>query len=202
QFRLNKWLLVQIGAVSTITVIIYRLVKKQRQAEYTKNVLFFPDSHIPCRKYLLSPIGCTKNDCRLSHNEKSSFIKLMRYILNAQKSLKLCMFSITCDELAQAVTTKYRQGVVVKVVTDTEYMNLNGSKMHGFLKQGIEIRHDRSSYLMHHKFVVIDEKIVVTGSFNWTHAAVVGNTENVLVTNNPEIVRPYLNEFTNLWEKY
>lgn len=39
---------------------------------------------------------------------------------------------------------------------------------------GIEVRHDRSSYLMHHKFLIIDEKVVVTGSFNWTQAAVIG----------------------------
>ena len=52
---------------------------------------------------------------------------------------------------------------------------------------------------MHHKFVVIDNEMLVNGSFNWTTQAVVGNFENVLITNNPSIVKPYEEEFKRLW---
>ena len=74
-------------------------------------------------------------------------------------------------------------------------MNLKGSQVHFFQKEGellisflifftclhvytrfsgIPIRHNRSAYLMHHKFVIIDSSSVITGSFNWTQAAVIG----------------------------
>ena len=62
--------------------------------------------------------------------------------------------------------------------------------------------HYKTSYYMHHKFVIVDNVTLITGSFNWTRQAVVGNRENVLVTNNDEIVQPYIQEFKKLWEMY
>ncbi len=35
--------------------------------------------------------------------------------------------------------------------------------------------------IMHHKYVVIDDFCVLTGSFNWTHNAVTTNEEDVLI---------------------
>lgn len=165
-------------------------------------VLFFPDKQIPCFNYLLTAQGCTRKSCLHSHDEKSSFIQLIRLILNAKKSIDLCMFSVTCHELAEAVLIKHRLGAKVRVISDTEYMNMSGSKIQSFMAEGIAVRHDRSSYLMHHKFVVVDEEIIITGSFNWTHAAVIGNFENVVATNNGDVVRPYVVEFNRLWELF
>ncbi|CAK8694407.1 unnamed protein product [Clavelina lepadiformis] len=165
-------------------------------------VLFFPDKQIPCQKYLLSPKGCTRTKCSYSHDETSSFLQLIRHVLKSQRSIDLCIFSITCNELAHAVLLKYRQGAKVRVITDTEYMNLNGSKIPDFMTEGISVRHDRSSYLMHHKFLILDGNVVVTGSFNWTQSAVIGNNENVLVTNHADVVQPYLDEFDKLWAKF
>ena len=54
-------------------------------------------------------------------------------------------------------------------------------------------------FLMHNKFVVVDDKKVAFGSFNWTSQAVTGNNESVLMTNDPEIVEPFVEEFQRLW---
>lgn len=42
---------------------------------------------------------------------------------------------------------------------------------------------------MHHKFAVIDGRLLVNGSFNWTRQAVLYNQENCVVTDNPQLVR-------------
>ena len=39
-------------------------------------------------------------------------------------------------ELAQVILLKYRQGAIVRIITDTEYMNLKGSQMHSFQIEG------------------------------------------------------------------
>lgn len=53
---------------------------------------------------------------------------------------------------------------------------------------------------MHHKFALLDNRKLITGSLNWTLTAVQSNKENVIVTEEPELVRPYEDEFNKLWE--
>lgn len=55
---------------------------------------------------------------------------------------------------------------------------------------------------MHHKFVVIDNNILITGSTNWTMAAFFGNFENLMVTNESGLVEPFINEFENIWTMF
>lgn len=53
---------------------------------------------------------------------------------------------------------------------------------------------------MHHKFALLDGRKLITGSLNWTMTAVQSNKENVIVTEEPELVQPYMDEFNKLWE--
>lgn len=55
---------------------------------------------------------------------------------------------------------------------------------------------------MHHKFAVVDGRMLITGSLNWTTQAIQNNRENVLVTEDVEYVKPFLDEFERIWEKY
>lgn len=55
---------------------------------------------------------------------------------------------------------------------------------------------------MHHKFLVVDSRILITGSFNWTRQAIVGNNENLIVTTNAKLVPLYQREFEKLWTKF
>ena len=71
-----------------------------------------------------------------------------------------------------------------------------------FLAAGAFVRSRKTDYLMHHKFAVIDGKKVASGSFNWTMQAVMGNKENVIVTEDPSIVGPFVAEFESLWEEF
>lgn len=52
---------------------------------------------------------------------------------------------------------------------------------------------------MHHKFVIIDNNILITGSINWTMTAFFGNFENIMVTNEAALVKPFADEFERIW---
>ena len=54
---------------------------------------------------------------------------------------------------------------------------------------------------MHHKFVIIDDRLVALGSFNWTSQAVTCNNESLVVTNDSQIVAPFSKEFDKLWHQ-
>ncbi len=57
-----------------------------------------------------------------------------------------------------------------------------------------------SGDLLHHKYAVIDQKTVITGSHNWTEAANIGNDETVLVIENPTVAAHYVREFDRLYK--
>ena len=52
---------------------------------------------------------------------------------------------------------------------------------------------------MHNKFAVIDNRILLTGSYNWTFSANNRNDENLMVIDDPEIIEIFQNQFVNLW---
>lgn len=55
---------------------------------------------------------------------------------------------------------------------------------------------------MHHKFAIIDKKVLITGSLNWTTQAIQNNRENVLIMEDTEYVRLFLEEFERIWEEF
>jgi cardiolipin hydrolase len=55
---------------------------------------------------------------------------------------------------------------------------------------------------MHHKFAVIDEAVVLTGSFNWTTQAVKFNQENVLFLENNGIAKLFTDNFNKMWNEF
>lgn len=55
---------------------------------------------------------------------------------------------------------------------------------------------------MHHKFVVIDDALVVNGSYNWTKGARYDNREDLTLTNSPQAVRGFKDEFEKLWREF
>jgi cardiolipin hydrolase len=55
---------------------------------------------------------------------------------------------------------------------------------------------------MHNKYAIIDESIIVTGSFNWTTQAINNNQENLIFYEDKELASQYLKEFNKLWNEF
>lgn len=165
--------------------------------------LFFPDDEKkpPCTSYHFKG-NCEKRQCFESHNVDSSIGQLARYILLARDSIDVCQYSITSSFLTEAILRRHHLGVRVRVITDHEGANILSSQMEEFYKQGIQVRPHRGSGLMHHKFIVIDNKIVATGSFNFTAQATLENYENIVVSDNMDIVGRYIQNFAKMWKRF
>ncbi|XP_065540720.1 mitochondrial cardiolipin hydrolase [Lathamus discolor] len=179
--------------------------RRWRRRRPVREVLFFP-SPPSCTEELLAeaagpgapaqpcPCPLPRRDCSLS--------RLLRLLLSARRSLDICLFAFSCPQLGLAVRLLHRRGVRVRVVTDAEYMGLRGSQIGLLRLAGIQVRHDRGHGYMHHKFAIVDRSMVITGSLNWTTQAIQTNRENVLVVEDAEYVKLYLDEFERIWEEY
>ena len=175
-----------------------KLLESKLNTNYKTSVLFFPDQTYACR----CRISPRRNPECVCQGVKSTMETLKMSLKEAKRSLDICMFTISSPQLANVVLQMHAKGVIVRVVTDGEKMDLVMSQTMNFRAAGIQVRSDKSSFLMHNKFIIIDRETLVNGSFNWTNQAVYGNKENVLITNYPPIVEPYLKEFEHLWEEY
>nr|XP_006213901.1 mitochondrial cardiolipin hydrolase [Vicugna pacos] len=128
--------------------------------------------------------------------------RLLRALLAARASLELCLFAFCSPQLGRAVELLHQRGVRVRIVSDCDYMALNGSQIGLLRKAGIQVRHNQDLGYMHHKFAIVDKKVLITGSLNWTTQAIQNNRENVLILEDEEYVRLFLEEFERIWEEF
>jgi mitochondrial cardiolipin hydrolase len=119
----------------------------------------------------------------------------------AKHTIEICIFTITDERLAGDLVECLDRGIQIRLITDDDKMYDRGSAIHTLKNAGIPVKIDHSRYHMHHKFGIIDSRIIFTGSFNWTYTASSHNQENLLITSNYEIVKQYSDQFEILWKE-
>lgn len=120
----------------------------------------------------------------------------------AQQQVDVCVFTITDDRISGPILDAHRRGIQMRIMTDDEKSHEPGSDVYRFIEAGIPVRMDRSPAHMHHKFAVFDGTILLTGSYNWTRGAAMNNKENLVVTHDVRLVRPFRTTFDNLWNEF
>ncbi|XP_010871119.2 mitochondrial cardiolipin hydrolase [Esox lucius] len=163
-----------------------------------KEVFFFP-TEVACTEHVFHPDSPFPCPCPLPHGVETSFSRLLGHIMSASSSLDLCVFAFTNASLSRAVLALHARGVAVRILTDMDYTLITGSQIGAVRRAGICVRCDSGAVHMHHKFAVVDGRRLITGSLNWTLTAIQSNKENVLVTDEPDLVRPFIAEFQRLW---
>jgi phosphatidylserine/phosphatidylglycerophosphate/cardiolipin synthase-like enzyme len=132
----------------------------------------------------------------------NEIIEAISDLLNQAKySLDLCIFTITDDRLAKEILACFDRGIKIRVITDNDKLFDRGSMINDLNQAGIAVRIDHSEYHMHHKFGIVDNRIVFTGSFNWTYTASKHNQENMVVTTYHDLVSQFSVQFELLWNK-
>ncbi len=131
-------------------------------------------------------------------------------IKEAREKIDVAMYAFTSKEIAWALIRAGKRGVKARVILDGSFINNEYSKGGLLYDRGIDVRVDgnslkekgRISGKLHHKFAVIDNKIVITGSYNWTASAERRNRENLLVFSKfSSLVNKYSHEFDKIWKE-
>ncbi|MFN8671651.1 MAG: phospholipase D-like domain-containing protein [Candidatus Sericytochromatia bacterium] len=130
-----------------------------------------------------------------------------RLIGEAKKSIDVCIFDIEEEIAYKALINAHNRGVKVRIVTDSD--NLNDKErpsqprkaIEEMQKAGIKIVPDNKTSLMHHKFAVIDESIVLTGSLNLTVNSLFRDNNNAIRIVSKELAQSYKYEFERMFEQ-
>ncbi len=119
----------------------------------------------------------------------------------ARTSIRFMAFSFTSDPIAQQLIDKVGTGVSVQGVFERQNANGTGADFKMMQDGNVDVLVDGSCYIMHHKTIIIDEKIVITGSYNFTKSAEKDNDENLIIIEDPAVARIYLEEFQRLFKQ-
>jgi phosphatidylserine/phosphatidylglycerophosphate/cardiolipin synthase-like enzyme len=127
----------------------------------------------------------------------------LQEILNrAEKSIYFMAFSFTTDEFGEVIRTKAENGLTIAGVMEDEQVKTNiGTEYDLFKQAGLDVFIDGNRGQMHHKTMIVDGRIVITGSYNFSRSAETRNDENLIVIYNEQIADFFLQEFRRVYQQ-
>jgi phosphatidylserine/phosphatidylglycerophosphate/cardiolipin synthase-like enzyme len=122
--------------------------------------------------------------------------RVIQLIQGAEDSIDFLYYSFTADQVADALIDQAERGVVVRGVLDEYQQHAGlGGEYQRLKDAGLEVYLDRHPEKLHHKVMIIDGHITITGSYNLTRSAEEGNDENLLILDDPAIGEIFQREF-------
>lgn len=129
---------------------------------------------------------------------------LANNISKATKDIEVAVAWFTHRDLFSEILSALDRNVSVEVLLSDSIINRgeHGLDFSLFLNKGGKLKFANSvKSFMHNKFCVIDEKLLITGSYNWTYAAEKYNSENIVVTDDINVCNSFHTHFITNWEK-
>lgn len=140
---------------------------------------------------------------------------------SATKSVDMALFVFSEQRLANILETRHQQNVKLRALIEktfafrpySEGLDMMGFALSNNCKYELDNRPWRNPIttvaapvlprgdVLHHKFAVVDNKTVITGSHNWSEAANANNDETLIVVENATVAAHYLREFERLYTK-
>ncbi len=118
-------------------------------------------------------------------------------IRQADRQVDVAAFDLDAQPVLDALIEVAKQGVNVRVVTDSDNAQLPGISQ--LRNKGITIVEDERSALMHDKFIVIDGRYLWVGSMNYTSNGVYCNNNNLVRIDSPRLAQNYLTEMDEMY---
>jgi phosphatidylserine/phosphatidylglycerophosphate/cardiolipin synthase-like enzyme len=109
----------------------------------------------------------------------------------ARCTVLVSAYEFTSSEIASALLAARSAGASVQLILDPTQRYQHGSQSHLLSISNIPVLYDPCHAIYHDKFMVIDSRFVITGSFNYTPAAEFHNAENLIFVDSPQIAALY-----------
>jgi phosphatidylserine/phosphatidylglycerophosphate/cardiolipin synthase-like enzyme len=126
--------------------------------------------------------------------------RLIELIAGARSEVDVLAFTFTSDPLAEALLQAADRGVRVRGVFERDQAEAAGSDVRRLQQAGLDVRLDNRDGNLHHKLLLIDGRIVATGSYNFTRSAEQANDENLIILDDPAAAALVQAEFQRLYD--
>jgi phosphatidylserine/phosphatidylglycerophosphate/cardiolipin synthase-like enzyme len=126
---------------------------------------------------------------------------VIELIRGARKSIHFLAFSFTSAPITDAMLERFADGVAVAGVIETTQAKSNsGAQWNALRLGGAAVYLDANPRNMHHKVIVIDGEIVITGSYNFSESAESKNDEDLLIIWNAGWAGVFEKEFQRIYD--
>ncbi len=124
--------------------------------------------------------------------------EIIKHIDGAKKTIVAQVYSFTDTKISDALVRAKQRGVVVQLIQDSKAGVHNKETIRQLTQAGIEVRQDKVHMVAHNKVLVIDDEVVITGSYNYTYGADKNNAENAIALKSNKLAEKY----TANWKKH
>ena len=146
---------------------------------------------------------------------------LESFLSKAKRNIDMALFVFSAQQLADVLQEKAKQGIKIRLLADRGFASRSYSEVLDLLGvalpdrnckleknnqpfeialRGVGVPRLARGDKLHHKFAVIDNKTVITGSFNWSPSAAHTNDETLLVIHSPKLAAHFTREMDRLWD--
>ncbi len=168
--------------------------KNQNLAKYKTLINFITKKYFKPK-----PVIC---ECYFFPNP-SNEQRVVNMFRTCKKTLDLAIFTFTRDSIAQAILEAHQRGVKIRCIGDDGNSKVKGSDVRLLASIGIPCKTDNNlRFHMHNKMAIIDNSVVITGSFNWTSQAVNKNQDNILFIEDKNIAGQYTEYYNKIWDSF
>jgi len=111
------------------------------------------------------------------------------------------------QEINNIIVYKKKLGLSVQILLNIESMGhaitkINSRTASFFQKAGIDVKFGQIGVATHAKLLILDQKIAVVGSHNFTKGAFTRNQEVSVLIDGSEAIRPFIDYFKLLWQRF
>lgn len=121
-----------------------------------------------------------------------------RLIRGAKESVFTQAYSFTSGPIGQALVDVKNKHVTVQILLDKSDETVKNSQLFHMEVEHVPVWIDNKHAIAHNKLIIIDHKLVITGSFNFTVAAENSNAENCIALFDVKLAQIYLDN----WKKH
>lgn len=121
--------------------------------------------------------------------------QIVRAIGEAKEQILVQAYQLTSPSIVGALANAHDRGVAVALIVDKSQVGEKGWAVRYLVSHKIRVYVDNKVAIAHNKVIIIDEKEVITGSYNFSKAAQTRNAENVVMIDSREVASKFISNF-------
>ncbi|WP_366223817.1 phospholipase D-like domain-containing protein [Chlamydia buteonis] len=123
---------------------------------------------------------------------------VLQTIRTAKKTIRIAMFALTYLPIFNELDEAQKRGVKVKILIDKDFKKLSTTRLQTLKDSKLTLYTKTTRHRLHHKFAVIDQNTLITGSVNWSESGFCSNSEDMLILNN--LTKKQINKLNRIWK--